>query len=109
MGSLRGTAWGSRIFFHQLYPCWVLQPEVVGTYLPGTGTLGWEAWCGAGLLIPKIPLPNFYPPHVDEGLAHSTSLPLLSVWMDVFSLIQYLSDFHLISFLMVLCDGCSIF
>ena len=33
---------------HQLNPCWFLQPEVVGTYLPGTGTLGWGAWCGAG-------------------------------------------------------------
>ena len=26
---------------------WFLQPEVVGTYLPGTGTLGWGTWCGA--------------------------------------------------------------
>ena len=48
VGSLRGTAWGSRIFFHQLYPCWVLQPEVVGTYLTGTGVLGWRAWCKSG-------------------------------------------------------------
>ena len=31
-----------------LNPLWFLQPEVVGTYLPGTGTLGWGAWCGAG-------------------------------------------------------------
>ena len=35
-------------FFHQLNPCWFLQPEVMGTYLPGTGTLGWRARCGAG-------------------------------------------------------------
>ena len=48
MGSLSGTAWGSRSFFHQLNSQWFLQPEVVGTYLPGTGTLGWEAWCGTG-------------------------------------------------------------
>ena len=47
-GSLRGTAWGPRSFFHRLNLCWFLQPEVVGTYLPGTGTLGWGAWCGAG-------------------------------------------------------------
>ena len=46
--SLRGTAWSSRSFFHQLNPCLLLQPEVVGTCLPGTGTLGLEAWCGAG-------------------------------------------------------------
>ena len=48
VGSLRGTAWGSRSFFHWLNPHWFLQPEVVRTYLPGTGTLGWGAWCGAG-------------------------------------------------------------
>ena len=45
--SLRGTAWGSRIFFYQLGPCWVLQ-QVVGIYLPHTGILGWGAWSGAG-------------------------------------------------------------
>ena len=28
-------------------PC-CLQPEDVGTYLSGTVTLGWRAWCGAG-------------------------------------------------------------
>ena len=48
VGSLRGTVWGSSSFFHRLNPHWFLQPEVVGTYLPGTGTLGWGAWCGAG-------------------------------------------------------------
>ena len=65
----------------------VLQPEVGGTYLPGSGTLGWEAWLGLGLFVPKISLPNFYPPHVVEGLACSMSVPLLPVWMDVVSLI----------------------
>ena len=39
------------------------------------------------LLAPKISLPNVYPPHVDVGPAHSVSLPLQPVWMDVFSLI----------------------
>ena len=48
VGSLRGTAWGSNNFSHQPNPHWFLQPEVVGTYLPGTGTLGWGAWCGVG-------------------------------------------------------------
>ena len=47
-GSLRGTAWGPNSFFHRLNPHWFLQPEVVGTYLPGTRTLGWGTWCGAG-------------------------------------------------------------
>ena len=42
-GSLRGTAWASRIFFHRFNPHGVLQPEVVGLYLPVTGTLGWGA------------------------------------------------------------------
>ena len=69
-GSLRGNVWGSIIVFHQLNPCWFLQPEVVGTYLLGTGTLGWGACCGAELLTPEISLPNFYPPHVGVGPAH---------------------------------------
>ena len=42
-GSLRGTAWDCRSFFHLLNPCWFLHPEIIGAYLPGTGTLGWEA------------------------------------------------------------------
>ena len=47
-GFFRGTSWDSQSFFHRLNPCWVLQPEVIGTYLPGIGTLGWGTWCGAG-------------------------------------------------------------
>ena len=47
-GSLRGTAWDSKSFFHWLNPCCFLYPEVMGTYLPGTGTLGWGTWCWAG-------------------------------------------------------------
>ena len=27
-------------------PCWFLQPEVMGTSLPGSRTLGWGAWFG---------------------------------------------------------------
>ena len=72
----------------------LLEPEVVGTYLPGTGTLGWGAWCraggpgvGLGLLAPEISLPNFYPPHVDETPACSEFVPLLPVWVDMVSLI----------------------
>ena len=45
------------------------------------------AWSGLGLLVPQISLPNFYPPHVSVGPAHSASAPLLPVWMDVVSLI----------------------
>ena len=47
VGSLRGTAWGSRSFFHRLNPRWFLQPEIMGANLPGTGTLGWGVSCGA--------------------------------------------------------------
>ena len=43
VGSLRGVAWDSRNFFHQLYPRWFLQPKVMGSYLPDAGTLGWRA------------------------------------------------------------------
>ena len=88
VGSLRGTPWNSRSFFHQLNPHWFLQPEVMGIYLPSTGTLGWwRAALGLGLLDPEISLLNFYPTHMDVGPAHSTSLPYLQVWMDVVSLI----------------------
>ena len=58
-GSLRGNTWGSSGFLHQLNPCWSLQPEVVGTYLPDTGTLGWGAWCGAGTSCSWDILPEF--------------------------------------------------
>ena len=57
---------------------------------------------GLGLFTPEIFLPNSYPPHVDEG-------PACSVWMDVVSLILYLSDFHSARFMMVLSDVCSNF
>ena len=52
--SFRGSAWGSRSFFHQLNSCWFLQPEIVGTYLPGPGTLGWGFCCGVGTPCSRI-------------------------------------------------------
>ena len=69
----------SSSFFHQLNPHWFLQPEVVGTYLPGTGTLGWGAWYGVGLFTPDVSLLSFYPSHVVVGPAHSASVPVLPV------------------------------
>ena len=81
-------------FLSPLNPHWFLHPEVVGTYLPDTRTLGWGPGMGLGLLSPEVFLPNFYPPHMDEGPAHSMSAPFLPVWMDVVSLIPCLSDFH---------------
>ena len=64
---------------------------------------------GLGLLAPEISLLNFYPPHVGEGPARSTPAPRQPVWMEVASLIPYLSDFRSTRFLVVLSDGCSIF
>ena len=39
VSSLRGTSWDSRSFFNQLNSRWFLLPEVMGTYLPSTGSL----------------------------------------------------------------------
>ena len=64
---------------------------------------------GLGLLALEISLLNFYPPHVDVGPACSASAPLLPVWMNVVSLILYLSVFQSTQFLTVLSDGCSLF
>ena len=87
MGSLRGTTWDSRIFSHSLSLHWFLQLEVMRTYLPDAETLGWEPGVGLGLFAPRIPLLNFYPLHAGVQPAHSSSLPLLLIWMDVDSLI----------------------
>ena len=37
----------------------------MGTYVTGTGTLGWWPVVGLGLLAPEISLPKFCPPHLD--------------------------------------------
>ena len=97
VGSLTGTAYGSRSFFHRLNSHWFLQPEVVGTYLPGTGTLGWWPCVDLGLLSPKISLPNFYPPQADVGPTCSVSVSFLPVWMDVVSSVLVKLPFNLIS------------
>ena len=84
VGSLKGTAWDSRNFFHWLNPHWFLHLKIMGTYLEP-----WAGGPGMGLGLPTfyLSLPNFYPPHIDVGPAHSVSPPLLPVWMDVVSLI----------------------
>ena len=91
---LRGTASGSRSFFHWLSPHQFLQLEVVGTYLLGAGTLGWGAWCAVGSPCSWDIRPEFFSTTHGWGTspARSTSAPLLPVWMDVVSLIPYLSD-----------------
>ena len=50
---------GLQQFFHQLNLCWFLQPEVVGIYLPGTGTLGWGSWFVAEPLSSEDIPPEF--------------------------------------------------
>ena len=42
---------------------------------------------GLSLLVPEISLLNFYPPHMGERPAYSTSAPLLTSLIDVVSLI----------------------
>nr|KAF6437991.1 hypothetical protein HJG59_008691 [Molossus molossus] len=72
-----------------LSSCWFFQPEVMGTSLPGTGTLRRVSGVGGGPLSPqggpsqpRYP-PDFYPPHLGVGPAHPplslipVSIPLL--------------------------------
>ena len=71
VGSLRGTAWVSRSFFHWLNPHWILHPEVVGTYLPGTAALGWGSGVRLELLTPEISLLNIHHTWVwDQPILH---------------------------------------
>ena len=49
-GPLKGTAGTpAKTCLPQPNPHLVLQPEIMGTSLPGPGILGWGAWCGAGI------------------------------------------------------------
>ena len=87
---------------------WILSEELLGTpEVSSTNStpasfcsqklwrlifLALEAWGGGpdvvlGLPAPEMCLLNFYPPHLGEGPAHSVSVPLLPVWMEVVSLI----------------------
>ena len=58
VGSLRGTAWDSRSFFYLHNAHWFL-PEVIGTYSPGSGTLGLATCCGAGTPCSRAIPPEF--------------------------------------------------
>ena len=68
---------GLQQFFHQLNLCWFLQPEVVGIYLPGTGTLGWGAWYVSGAPCSQDIPPEFLFTTNGLGPACSASVPLL--------------------------------
>ena len=87
MGSLRGAAWAPEVSSTNSIPDGFCSLKLWGLIF-----LALELWAGGpgvglGLLAPKISLPNFYPPDVDVGPAHSVSVPLLPVWVDVVSLI----------------------
>ena len=74
--------WTSEVSSNNSIPTGFLQPEVMRTYLPGTGTLVGGPSVGLGLLAPEISLLNFYPPHVGVGPACSTLHPSYqSGWM----------------------------
>ena len=83
---------------------WVLQPEVMGIYLPGAGTLGWVFWSGAGITCSQGIPPNFFPPHMNVRppivlpLCNFTSPPFLPIWMNVASLNPWMLDFHTAQF-----------
>ena len=113
VGPLWGYSWESCSFFHRFSPHCFLQPEVVGTHLIGTGTLGWVVWCGAGIPCFRGITPDINPPHVGVAppVPHlqtsqrlsasqhlSVSPTLLPVWMNVASLIPWLSNFHIARF-----------
>ena len=115
MGPLRGISQEFFSFFYSPNPHWFLQPEVMGTYLPGTGTLGWVVWCRSGIPHSQRIPPNFYPPHVDMGLP----VPCLCVFMsapllanldeyDFFNSLVVELPYSLI-FLMILGDSCFVF
>ena len=99
VGSLRGTAWGSRSFFHWFNPCWFLQSEVVGTYFPGTGTLGWGAWCGSGTPRSQGTLPEFLSTSHWCGTSpfFTSTLPTNLGWCCFFNSVVVRLPFNLIS------------
>ena len=100
----------------------------MGTYFPGTGTLGWVIWSGAGIPHSQVVPPGFclpqrevgpptFPPfcaslplHASPPLQASSrssaSLSLLPIWINVASLNPWLLDFHTAQFLTSLGNIC---
>ena len=90
---LRGDAWESCSFFCHPNPHWFSQPEVLGTYLPGTGTLSWVVWCGAGIPHFQYIHPDFYPQNTMPVLCLNISAP--ATCLDECDFCNSLvSDFH---------------
>ena len=82
MGSLRGLLGTPEVSPTDSIPTGFGSQKVWGLIF-----LALEPWAGLELLTPKIYRPNFYPPHVGVGPAHSMSPSFLPVWMGVVSLI----------------------
>ena len=78
MGPLRGVSWESHSFFCHPNPHLFLHPEVTGTSLPSSGTLGCVVWSGAGNDHSQGIPPDFYPPHVNIELYVSLHLYTIS-------------------------------
>ena len=84
MGPLRGTSGSLKASVSLSHnPWWFLPPEIMRTYLPGTGPLGWGDWCGAGILPPqgRPQQARNASQFLTAGPAHFTSLSLLPVSM----------------------------
>ena len=99
-GPLRGDAWESCSLLCCPNPHWFLQPEVMWTYLAGTGTLGWVVWYEAGSPhswgISPIFIHHIW---IWDHLFHISvspilSPPLLCISKNVTSIIPWLLDFH---------------
>ena len=56
------VCWETCSFFCCPNPHWILQPEVIGTWLSGAGTLDWVGWSGLGLglLTPEVSFLIFF-------------------------------------------------
>ena len=87
VGPLREHSWESCSFFCHPFSHWFLHPEVMGICLPGTGTLGWVVWCGAGNPRSRGIPSNFYPPHLGMGP------PMLCYWISSPPICQDEGDF----------------
>ena len=113
VGPLNGLSGEIGSFFHCPNPHWFLQPEVLRHYFPVTEPWATQSGVGLGLLAPQQSLqflstthecetalstgshhhclatPTLCPPH-----PRSPALPLLPIWMNIFSLNPWLLDFH---------------
>ena len=87
VSSLRGTAWAPEVSSTNPVPDGFCIQKLWELIFLALEPWAWGPGVGLGPLAPEISLLNFYPPHVGEGPAHSMSVPLLPVWMDVISLI----------------------